>query len=90
MSVVTENRMRLFSKMEERYEKKDSDYFVKLLDHAAIALGVNGSKAATQTLQDALNDPDKPVVESAVVALSNIEFADKLGKNEKFAKLTGS
>jgi len=49
--------------MEERYEKKDSDYFVKLLDHAAIALGVNGSKAATQTLQDALNDPDKPVVE---------------------------
>ena len=63
MSVVTENRMRLFSKMEERYEKKDSDYFVKLLDHVAIALGVNGSKAATQTLQDALNDPDKPVVE---------------------------
>ncbi len=56
---------------------------------AAIALGVIGSKAATQTLQDALNDPDKPVVESAVVALSNIEFADKLGKNEKFAKLTG-
>jgi deoxyhypusine monooxygenase len=40
-------------------------------------------------LQDALNDPDKPVVESAVVALSNIEFADKFGKNEKFAKLTG-
>ena len=147
--------------MEERYEKKDSDYFVKLLDHedyvirtratcilvdfggkdkishvvkvlkndpnelvrheaafslgqmghqsgirpledatkndpsmfvrheAAIALGVIGSKDATQTLQDALNDPDKPVVESAVVALSNIEFADKFGKNEKFAKLTG-
>ena len=147
--------------MEERYEKKDTDYFVKLLDNedyvirtratcilvdfggkdkvshvakvlknypnelvrheaafslgqmgyqsgirpladatkndpsmfvrheAAIALGVIGSKAATQTLQDALNDPDKPVVESAVVALSNIEFADKLGKNEKFAKLTG-
>jgi len=147
--------------MEERYEKKDTDYFVKLLDNenyvirtratcilvdfggkdkvshvakilknypnelvrheaafslgqmgyqsgirpladatkndpsmfvrheAAIALGVIGSKAATQTLQDALNDPDKPVVESAVVALSNIEFVDKFGKNEKFAKLTG-
>gem|GEM_PF-3668332 len=41
-------------------------------------------------MQDALNDPDKPVVESAVAALSNIEFADKLDKNEKFAKLTGS
>ncbi len=56
---------------------------------AAIALGVIGSKTATQTLQDALNDPDKPVVESAVVVLSNIEFADNLGKNAKFAKLTG-
>ncbi len=161
MSVVTEDRMKLFSEMEKRYEKKDTDYFVKLLDHedyvvrtratcilvdfggedkvahvakvlkndpnelvrheaafslgqigyhvgikpledatkndpsmfvrheAAIALGVIGSKDATRTLQEALHDVDKPVVESAVVALSNIEFMDKLGKNEKFAKLTG-
>lgn len=161
MSVVTEDRMKLFSEMEERFEKKDKNYFVKLLTHddyvvrtratcilvdfggedkvqyiskvlkndlnelvrheaafslgqmgyssgiealedatkndssmfvrheAAIALGVIGSKDATQTLQKALHDPDKPVVESAVVALSNIEFMDKLGTNEKFAKLTG-
>jgi deoxyhypusine monooxygenase len=153
--------MRLFSKMEEKYEKKDTYYFVKLLDHedyvirtratciladfggedkvshvvkvlkndpnelvrheaafslgqmgsqsgikpledatkndssmfvrheAAIALGVIGSKDAIRTLQEALDDVDKPVAESAVVALSNIEFMDKLGKNEKFAKLTG-
>ncbi|MEE8255537.1 MAG: HEAT repeat domain-containing protein [Nitrosopumilaceae archaeon] len=153
--------MKLFSEMEERFEKKDKDYFVKLLTHddyvvrtratcilvdfggedkvqyiskvlktdlnelvrheaafslgqmgyssgiealeiatkndssmfvrheAAIALGVIGSKDARQTLQKALHDPDKPVVESAVVALSNIEFMDKLGTNEKFAKLTG-
>lgn len=33
---------------------------------AAIALGVIGSKDASQTLQVALNDLDKPVVESAV------------------------
>ncbi len=161
MRVVTEDRMKLFSEMEERFEKKDKDYFVKLLTHddyvvrtratcilvdfggedkvqyiskvlkndlnelvrheaafslgqmgyssgiealedatkndssmfvrheAAIALGVIGSKDAIQTLQKALHDPDKPVVESAVVALSNIEFMDKLGTNEKFAKLTG-
>ena len=161
MIVITEDRMKLFSEMEERFEKKDKDYFVKLLTHddyvvrtratcilvdfggedkvqyiskvlkndpnelvrheaafslgqmgyssgiealedatkndssmfvrheAAIALGVIGSKDATQTLQKALHDPDKPVVESAVVALSNIEFMDKLGTNEKFAKLTG-
>ena len=161
MSVVTEDRMKLFSEMEEKYEKQDMDYFVKLLDHedyvirtratcilvdfggedkvsfiakvlkndpnelvrheaafslgqmgyhigikpledatkndssmfvrheAAIALGVIGSTDAIYTLQESLNDADKSVAESAVVALSNIEFMDKLAKNEKFAKLTG-
>lgn len=161
MSVVTEDRLRLFSEMEEKYEQKDADYFVKLIVHddfvirtratcilvdlggedkvqyvakvlkndpnelvrheaafslgqmgyrigikpledatkndpsmfvrheAAIALGVIGSKDAIPTLEKALKDPDKPVVESAVVALSNIDFMDKLSKNEKFAKLTG-
>ena len=161
MSVATEDRLRLFSEMEEKYEQKDADYFVKLIVHddfvirtratcilvdlggedkvkyvakvlkndpnelvrheaafslgqmgyssgikpledatkndpsmfvrheAAIALGVIGSKEAIPTLEEALKDPDKPVVESAVVALSNIDFMDKLSKNEKFAKLTG-
>ncbi|HEY7368171.1 MAG TPA: HEAT repeat domain-containing protein [Nitrosopumilaceae archaeon] len=161
MSVVTTERLRLFSEMEEKYEKKDADYFVKLIEHddyvirtratcilvdlggedkvnhvakvlkndpnelvrheaafslgqmgyrsgvkpledatkndpsmfvrheAAIALGVIGSKEAIPTLEEALKDPDKPVVESAIVALSNIDFMDKLSKNEKFAKLTG-
>ncbi|MGI0076905.1 MAG: HEAT repeat domain-containing protein [Nitrosopumilaceae archaeon] len=161
MSVVTEDRLRLFSEMEEKYEQKDADYFVKLIVHddfvirtratcilvdlggedkvqyvakvlrndsnelvrheaafslgqmgyssgikpledatkndpsmfvrheAAIALGVIGSKEAIPTLEKALKDTDKPVVESAVVALSNIDFMDKLSKNEKFAKLTG-
>jgi len=161
MSVVTEDRMKLFSEMEEKYEKQDMDYFVKLLDHedyvirtratcilvdfggedkvpfiakvlkndpnelvrheaafslgqmgyhigikpledatkndssmfvrheAAIALGVIGSTDAIPILQESLNDADRSVAESAVVALSNIEFMDKLAKNEKFAKLTG-
>ena len=65
----------------------DSSMFVR--HEAAIALGVVGSTAAKESLQKALNDPDKPVVESAIVALSNIEFMEKLSKNEKFAKLTG-
>ena len=159
--VVTEERLQLLAEMEERYEKKDTPYFVKLLDHddyiirtratcilvdfggedkvqhvakvlkndsnelvrheaafslgqmcyssgvkpledatlndpsmfvrheAAIALGVIGSKEAKSALEKALDDPDKPVVDSAIVALSNIEFMEKLSKNEKFAKLTG-
>jgi deoxyhypusine monooxygenase len=158
---VTDERLDLFAEMEERYEKKDIDYFVKLLDHqdyvirtratcilvdfggedkvshvamvlkndpnelvrheaafslgqmgyssgikpledatlhdpsmfvrheAAIALGVIGSTDAKESLKKALKDPDRPVVESAIVALSNIDFMEKLSKNEKFAKLTG-
>jgi len=161
MLAVTQDRLHLFSEMEERYEKKDSAYFVNLLTHpdyvirtratcilvdfggedkvpyvskvlkndenelvrheaafslgqmcmsscipaladatindpsmfvrheAAIALGVIGSKEAKAVLEKALQDPDRPVVESAIVALSNIEFMEKLSKNDKFAKLTG-
>ena len=161
MQVVTDDRLQLFAEMESKYEQKDVEYFVRLLDHpdyvvrtratcilvdfggedkvpyiakvlkndenelvrheaafslgqmcyssaikpladatlndpsmfvrheAAIALGVVGSKDAKEVLEKALNDPDKPVVESAIVALSNIQFMEKLSKNEKFAKLTG-
>ena len=161
MQAVTEDRLALFAEMESKYEQKDVEYFVSLLEHpdyvvrtratcilvdfggedkvpyiakvlkndenelvrheaafslgqmcysstipplkdatlndpsmfvrheAAIALGVVGSKEAKETLEKALDDPDKPVVESAIVALSNIQFMEKLSKNEKFAKLTG-
>ena len=65
----------------------DPSMFVR--HEAAIALGVVGNKDAKDALEKALDDPDVPVVESAVVALSNIEFMEKLSKNEKFAKLTG-
>ena len=161
MQVVTDDRLSLFAEMESKYEQKDTEYFVKLLDHpdyvvrtratcilvdfggedkvphiakvlkndenelvrheaafslgqmcysssikpltdatlndssmfvrheAAIALGVVGSNDAKEALEKALEDPDKPVVESAIVALSNIQFMEKLSKNEQFAKLTG-
>ena len=161
MQVVTDDRLQLFAEMESKYEQKDTEYFVKLLDHpdyvirtratcilvdfggedkvpyiakvlkndenelvrheaafslgqmcyssaigpladatlndpsmfvrheAAIALGVVGAKEAKETLEKALDDPEKPVVESAIVALSNIQFMERLSKNDKFAKLTG-
>ncbi len=159
--MVNDDRLALFAEMESRYERRDTEYFVKLLDHpdyvirtratcilvdfggedkvphiarvlknddnelvrheaafslgqmcysssvgplaeatlqdpsmfvrheAAIALGVVGSKEARDVLERALDDPDKPVSDSAIIALSNIEFMEKLCKNEKFAKLTG-
>ena len=161
MQVVTDDRLELFAEMEGKYEQKDTQYFVNLLEHpdyvvrtratcilvdfggedkithvakvlkfdenelvrheaafslgqmclfsgippladatlndpsmfvrheAAIALGVIGSKEAQNALEKALSDPDKSVVESAVVALSNIQFMENLSKNKKFAKLTG-
>jgi len=161
MAVVPQSRLELLSKMEEKYEKNDTEYFVNLLDHddyvirtratcilvdiggedkvqhiakvlkndsnelvrheaafslgqmcyrsgiphleeatkndssvfvrheAAIALGVVGSQDSKATLEKALKDPDGSVRDSAVVALSNLQFMEKLSKNEKFAKLTG-
>ncbi|HSB57333.1 MAG TPA: HEAT repeat domain-containing protein [Nitrosopumilaceae archaeon] len=161
MEVIPSSRIELLAEMEEKYEKKDTDYFVQLLDHkdyvirtravcilvdfggeemvshvskvlkndsnelvrheaafslgqmcyrsgvksledavkndpsffvrheAAIALGVIGSQDAKETLQAALSDSSEPVRESAVVALSNLHFMEKLSKNERFAKLTG-
>ncbi len=65
----------------------DSSMFVR--HEAAIALGVVGNAGAKAALVRALDDAEKPVVESAIVALSNIRFMETLGKNKKFAKLTG-
>ena len=161
MQVVTDERLEFFAEMEGKYEQKDTQYFVNLLEHpdyvvrtratcilvdfggedkiphvakvlkfdenelvrheaafslgqmclssgipplveatlndpsmfvrheAAIALGVIGSKEAKNALEKALIDPEKSVVESAVVALSNIQFMENLSKNKEFAKLTG-
>ncbi len=65
----------------------DPSMFVR--HEAAIALGVVGSREAKDTLEKALDDSNAPVAESAVVALSNIQFMETLSKNEKFAKLSG-
>jgi len=161
LQVITEDRLELFAEMEAKYEQKDTQYFVNLLENsdyvvrtratcilvdfggedklphiakilkfdenelvrheaafslgqmclssgisplvdatlndpsmfvrheAAIALGVIGSKEAKNALEKVLNDPEKSVAESAIVALSNIQFMEKLSNNKKFAKLTG-
>ncbi|TLX76663.1 MAG: HEAT repeat domain-containing protein [Thaumarchaeota archaeon] len=67
--------------------RNDPSFFVR--HEAAIALGVIGSQDAKETLQKALEDSSEPVRESAIVALSNLQFMEKLSKNERFAKLTG-
>jgi len=62
---------------------------------SAIALGVIGREEAREALEKALNDESKEVVDSAVIALSNIEFCKRLFANpvsveaEEFARKTG-
>lgn len=62
---------------------------------AAVALGVIGYEGAKEALEEALSDPSKEVVDSAVIALSNIEFCRRLFSQpigsaaDKFARLTG-
>lgn len=65
----------------------DTSMFVR--HEAAIALGVIGAPHAKEPLLRALDDPDRPVSESAVVALSNIAYMEGMCTNKKFAKLTG-
>ena len=50
---------------------------------AAIALGVMGSKKSRETLEKALDDPDEPVRDSAVVALSNLGVYGKVEQERK-------
>ena len=68
--------------------KNDENPFVR--HEAAVALGVIGSQDAREVLNDALNDKSEEVRESAVIALSNLDFASQLnGSTSRFAKMTG-
>ncbi|MCS7137702.1 MAG: HEAT repeat domain-containing protein [Candidatus Caldarchaeum sp.] len=71
--------------------KKDPHPIVR--HESAIALGVIGREDCVDDLVKALEDPAPEVVDSAVIALSNIEFCRRLFKMERetteFARKTG-
>ena len=68
--------------------KNDENSFVR--HEAAVALGVIGSQDARDILSEALNDGSEEVRESAVIALSNIDFVSQLkASTSRFAKMTG-
>ncbi|MEM0444509.1 MAG: HEAT repeat domain-containing protein [Nitrososphaerota archaeon] len=62
---------------------------------SAIALGVIGSDEASSDLEEALKDESQDVVDSAIIALSNIAFCKRLFTvrrdewSEEFARKTG-
>ncbi|RMF31733.1 MAG: HEAT repeat domain-containing protein [Candidatus Nitrosothermus koennekii] len=67
--------------------ENDPSMFVR--HEAAIAIGVIGSEEGRITLEKALNDKDKEVRESAIIALSNIDYVSNIKKINKFTRLTG-
>jgi len=68
--------------------KNDKNPFVR--HEAAVALGVIGSQDARDILNEALKDRSEEVRESAVIALSNLDFVSQLKDSaSRFAKMTG-
>ncbi len=71
-----------------RAVESDGNPFVR--HEAAVALGVIGSKEAIEVLRKALADGSEEVRESAVIALSNIDYVEQMkDRGSKFARMTG-
>lgn len=75
--------MKLFSEMEERYEKKDTDYFVKLLDHddfvirtraTCILVDMGGEDKVPYIAKVLKNDPDELVRHEAAFSLGQMGY----------------
>jgi deoxyhypusine monooxygenase len=67
--------------------KNDPSLFVR--HEAAVALGVIGSEEARKILNDALKDESEEVRDSAVVALSNLDYIKAVNRRNKFTSMTG-
>ncbi len=83
MSVITEDRMKIFSEMENRYEKKDTDYFVKLLDHddfvirtraTCILVDMGGEDKVPYIAKVLKNDPNELVRHEAAFSLGQMGY----------------
>ncbi len=70
-----------------RAVKNDESMFVR--HEAAIAIGVIGAEEGRKVLEEALGDKDKEVRESAIIALSNIDYVSSIKQTNKFTRLTG-
>ncbi len=67
--------------------RSDPSFFVR--HEAAVALGVIGSEEARKTLNDALNDENEEVRQSAEIALANLDYIKETNRANLFTKMTG-
>ena len=89
MNVVTENRMNLFTEMEEKYEKKDTEYFVNLLDHqdyvirtraTCILVDIGGEDKVNHIAKILKDDPNELVRWSRLesLAATDVDHEDRI------------
>ena len=87
--------MNLFSEMENRYEKKDIDYFVKLLDHddfvirtraTCILVDMGGEDKVPYIAKVLKNDPNELVRHEAAFSLGQMGYNSGLQPLENATK----
>ena len=95
MGVITENRMKIFSEMENRYEKNDTDYFVKLLDHedyvvrtraTCILVDIGGEDKVPHVAKVLKNDPNELVRHEAAFSLGQMGYNSSIQPLENATK----
>ena len=81
MEVIPSGRLELLGKMEERYEKKDKEYFVNLLDYTdfvircravCILVDMGGEDVVSHIAKVLKNDPNELVRHEAAFSLGQM------------------
>src|SRR5215467_8763980 len=81
MEVIPSDRLELLSEMEDRYEKKDKEYFVQLLDHkdfvircrtVCILVDIGGEDVVPHVATVLKNDPNELVRHEAAFSLGQM------------------
>ncbi len=81
MEVIPNERLDLLTAMEERYEKKDKEYFVQLLDHndfvircrvVCILVDMGGEDVISHVAKVLKNDPNELVRHEAAFSLGQM------------------
>ena len=87
MQAVTEERLALFAEMELKYEQKDTDYFVSLLEHpdyvvrtrvACILVDFGGEDKVQYIAKVLKNDENELVRHEAAFALGQMNYSSAI------------
>ena len=91
MDVVPQSRIDLFAEMETHYEKQDTEYFVKLLDHddyvvrcraTCILVDLGGEDKVQYIAKVLKDDPNELVRHEAAFSLGQMCFSSGIGPLE--------